>query len=81
MKFTKKSVRGPRVMILDPDARQAPFAEYDTRTHRWRIWLTFDPTVAAGTYLDLQAGGLCERVTTMPDGSVADIHRLTGAVE
>jgi hypothetical protein len=74
-------IRGPRVMILDPNARQAPFAEYDTRTHRWRIWLTFDPTVTGGTYLDLQAGGLCERVTLGSDGSMQDTHRLTGPVE
>lgn len=73
-------IRGPRVMILDPESRQAPFAEYDTRTNRWRIWLTFDPTVTGGTYLDLQVGGLCERVTLDSTGSVENIHRLTGPV-
>lgn len=73
-------IRGPRVMLLDPLAAQAPFAEYDARTGRWRIWLIFDATVDSGTYLDLQADGLCERVTLGTDSSVREITRLTGPV-
>ena len=68
-----------RVMITGPDNHQAPFAEFDHRMGRWRIWQSFNADVSAGTYLDLYEDGSVERVTQQPDGSV-DIVIISGPI-
>lgn len=73
-------MRTNRVIVLDPQAKQAPFIEFDTRTRRWRVWMTFDGSITNGTYLDLYDTGLCERVTLQSGGEVREITRITGPV-
>lgn len=66
-----------RLGLLTPEARQAPFAEFDARTKRWRIWQSFTPHVDGGTYLDLYPTGQVDRVTVL-NGWVAEIVILSG---
>lgn len=68
-----------RLGLLTPDARQAPFAEYNIETSRWRIWQSFNADVSSGSYVELYPTGLSERVT-VKDGIVMDITILTGPV-
>lgn len=66
-----------RVMITGPEATQAPFAEYDELTCRWRVWQSFNSDVSAGTYLDFYPSGQVDRVTVNPDDSF-DIVIISG---
>lgn len=70
-----------RLSIITPSSRQAPFLEYSIHSQRWRVWQSFDPSVSAGTYIDLYPTGLAERVTIGPDGSVNNITRLVAPHE
>jgi len=54
--------------------RQQPFVVWDNRTGCWRIWLSFDPTVKSGTYLELSTGTV-DRVTVLNE-EVMEIVRL-----
>jgi len=65
--------RPSRLSIITPSSKQAPFIEYNAKSQRWRVWQSFNPTVTAGTYLDLYPSGAVERVTLGPDGSIKDI--------
>lgn len=65
-----------RLMITGPNMSQAPFAEYDDLTHRWRIWQAFSSDVKSGTYLDMYDTGLVERVTLL-NGVVQNITRIS----
>jgi len=49
---------------------QIPFAEWHPSYKCWRIWISYNPTITAGTYLDLEPNGRASRVTVEPNGDV-----------
>ncbi len=53
--------------------RQQPFAEF--KQGRWRVWVIFNNTVTSGTYYELGANGVCDRVT-VKDGEIHEATRI-----
>jgi len=49
---------------------QIPLCEWHESYDCWRIWVHYNPSITAGTYLDLYSNGTCFRVTVEPDGDV-----------
>lgn len=50
---------------------QTPLVEW--QPPNWVIWISYDKTVQAGTYLVLQPGGRIMRHTTAPTGEVTNV--------
>ena len=55
--------------------KQQPFAEFDQRTQRWRVWYIYNNDVTSGTYYELSPNGICDRVTTS-NGNIVSVDRV-----
>lgn len=53
--------------------RQQAFIETTETSHR--VWVAYNRDVTAGTYFELFATGVVDRVTVAPDGSM-DVVRM-----
>ena len=53
---------------------QIPLIEpnWDDSPCLWRIWISYDKTRTAGTYLELHHDGMITRSTLMPTGEVCN---------
>jgi hypothetical protein len=50
---------------------QIPLCEWHPDYKCWRVWISYDPTITAGTYLELNPDGSAHRITSQPNGDIS----------